>query len=295
MVNQANILHIYYLLDLSYAFDFQQVASFETDEITIETLKDIGMGIIERCDGLPLAVKAIGGLLSQRSINGDEWDKILKNPSWLVKGFPEDVHHAIYLSFEDLVPPLKQCFMHISLFSRKTEIHRAMVVNMWISEGFFHGSSNEQEELGKEYFNELISRNLIEPDHKYAEKSACTMHDVVRSFAHYISRDEALATHEVPTNFGDLDSAKIRRLSIEIRGSGSNKLDWSVIQKHKSLRTLILDGCIMFTPHDSLSCFSRLRTLYIVGARIGELVDSLCQLKHLRFLRLVSTDISRLP
>ncbi|CAL4900371.1 unnamed protein product [Urochloa decumbens] len=272
-----------------------QVGSLERVEIVVETLKNTGLEIVKRCDGLPLAIKAIGGLLSQRSINKGEWEKVLKNPSWLVKGFPEDVHHALYLSYEDLIPPLKQCFMHISLFSRKTEIHRAMVANMWISEGFIHGSSNEQEELGKEYFNELLLRNLIEPDHKYAEKSACTMHDAVRSFAHYISRDEALAFHEVQSNFNVLDSVKIRHLSIEIKGSGSNKLDWSAIQKQKSLRTLILDGRIMFTPHDSLSSFSSLRTLYIVGARIGALVDSLCELKHLRFLRLVSTDISRLP
>lgn len=105
------------------------MASTESEEIiAIETLKNIGLEIIKRCDGLPLAIKTIGGLLSHRDINEGEWEKVLKNSSWSVMGMPEDLNHAIYLSYEDLSPPLKQCFMHLSLFSKNTPIVRSIVV-----------------------------------------------------------------------------------------------------------------------------------------------------------------------
>lgn len=258
-------------------------------------LKNTGLEIIKRCDGLPIAIKAIGGLLSQREINEHEWEEVLKNPSWSIKGVPDDVNHAIYLSYEDLNPPLRQCFTYISLFSKTTLVRRTMVVNMWISEGFIHGSSDELEEVGEQYFKELILRNLIEPLDKYVNQSACSMHDVVRSFAHYMSRDEALVFQKGQNDFGDLDSVKIRCLCIQTKGSEPNELDWTVVQRQESLRTLLLGGSITFKAHDSLSIFSRLRTLFIVGTKIDALVDSLCELKHLRFLHFVSTNISRLP
>uniref|UniRef100_A0A0A9AWY8 Uncharacterized protein n=1 Tax=Arundo donax TaxID=35708 RepID=A0A0A9AWY8_ARUDO len=90
------------------------------------------------------------------------------------------------------------------------------------------------------------------------------MHDVVRSFAHYVSRNEALVFQKGHIDFGDTDSIKIFRLSIESKGSVPNELDWSVIQKQKSLRTLMLYGSIMLKPHDALSSFSSLWVLYMV-------------------------------
>ncbi|KAL6619370.1 hypothetical protein ACP70R_034509 [Stipagrostis hirtigluma subsp. patula] len=274
-----------------------QVASSENDETAIEMLKNIGLEIIERCDGLPLAIKAIGGLLNHKAINEVEWKKVLNNPSWSVTGMPEDLNHAIYLSYEDLDPPLRQCFMHLSLFPRNTEITRSKIVQMWICEGFIHGSSNDNEEAGEEYFKELILRNLIEPLDEWVDQRACTMHDVVRSFARYVSRDEALVFHRgLFINFGRLDSLKVRRLYLGINGSRSNQIDWSILQRQKSLRTLIVDGSsITFKAHLPLSCFSSLRTLVIIGVKFDAVVDSLCLLKHLRYLKLVSTDISRLP
>ncbi|KAL6630910.1 hypothetical protein ACP70R_028250 [Stipagrostis hirtigluma subsp. patula] len=271
-----------------------QVASSDRDETAIEMLKNIGLEIIKRCDGLPLAIKAIGGLLSHKDINEVEWEKVLNNPSWSVTGMLEDFNNAIYLSYEDLDPYLRQCFMHLSLLP-KNDIKRGVVVDMWIGEGFVHGSSNDLEDIGTEYFKELILRNLIEPLEEWVDQYFCTMHDVIRSFAHHVSRDEALVFHKGLFNFDRLDSHKVRRLCVGINGSGSNHLDWGILQKQKSLRTLIVNGSITFKPHVPLSCFSSLRTLVIIGAKFDAMLDSLCLLRHLRYLKLESTDISRLP
>ena len=46
---------------------FKQVVFNDEDKSDIIGLEDIGMAIVKRCDGLPLAVKVVGGLLLSRS------------------------------------------------------------------------------------------------------------------------------------------------------------------------------------------------------------------------------------
>lgn len=40
------------------------------------------MEIVRNCDGLPLAVKAIGGLLRTKGASEHEWRGVLHDPAW---------------------------------------------------------------------------------------------------------------------------------------------------------------------------------------------------------------------
>jgi len=153
------------------------------DEDQIELLRDIGMEIITKCDYLPLAVKVMGGLLRQKTARRREWENVLNDSIWSVCQMPEELNYAIYLSYEDMSPNLKPCFLHYSILPKSTMFLASDIVAMWISEGFVHGASRDLEEIGKEYYDELIQRNLIEPVMGSIEQIHCNMHDVVRSFA----------------------------------------------------------------------------------------------------------------
>ncbi|XP_062203450.1 disease resistance protein RGA2-like isoform X2 [Phragmites australis] len=275
----------------------KQVVSNEINEANIDMLKDIGMEIIAKCDGLPLAVKVMGGLLCQKERNRSDWEKVLNDSAWSVAGMPEELNYAVYLSYEDLSPCLKQCFLHYSLLPKNIVFGYDIIVGMWISEGFVHGSSlDELEESGRQYYKELIVRNLIEPDKEYIDQYHCTMHDVVRSFGQCVSGDEALVAHNGEIGIiSKLNSEKFLRLCIETRGSESGELQWSMLQGQRSLRTLISIGQFNIMPGDSLIAFSSLRTLHIQSANVAPLLDTLYQLKHLRYLSIRYCDISRLP
>lgn len=275
-----------------------QVVSSERDARVVEQLKSTGMGIVERCGGSPLAIKAIAGLLSHKDINNFEWEKVLRSPSWSIIGMPEEVNHAIYLSYEDLHPALKQCLLYCSLFPAKFEPLSSRLIAMWISEGFVHANSNELEELGKEYYEELKLRNLIEPKSKSSQYQ-WIMHDVVRSFAQHIAKDEALV---LPNSWrhvlsDDLDSHKIRRLSVRrnLRKSEEDISNWSALPENESLRTLILLNLIKLKTGDLWNKFPNLRILHIRGGRFPSSIDSLCQLKHLRYLHFEEANICCLP
>uniref|UniRef100_J3N8C3 Uncharacterized protein n=1 Tax=Oryza brachyantha TaxID=4533 RepID=J3N8C3_ORYBR len=267
----------------------KQVVLSEVDEPEIEALKDIGMEIIEKCDGLPLAIKVIGGLLCRRERNEGVWSEMLSNSTWSIDVMSEELNYALHLSYEDLSPHLKQCFLHYSLIPKSVVLGSDTIIGMWISEGLVLQSTKELEETGRDYYNELIMRNLLEPDTDYVDQWHCTMHDVVRSFAHHVARDEALVAQSEQIDTSKLHSQKFYRLSIE-----TDELEWSLLNQQKSLRTIIFMGDIKLKPSDSLGNFSSLRILYIDSANLVHLVDSVCQLKHLRYLS-IATDESRLP
>ncbi|KAL6843170.1 hypothetical protein ACP4OV_026883 [Aristida adscensionis] len=268
----------------------------QRESLEVDNLKDIGFEILDRCGGLPLAIKVIGGLLRQRDMNIVEWERVLNNPVWSTVGLPEDLSYAVYLSYEDLPPYLKQCLLYYSFVYGNVHIDRDSLVEMWIGEGLVSCSSSDNlEELGADYYEELIMRNLIEIDNRYMDKPHCRMHDVVLSFCQYMARDEALIVQKGETDIGSrLHSQEFRVLSISV-DSESDEFEWSVLQKQDSLRTLILFGPIKFKPGDSLSRLSHLRTLSMHGADFRPMVDYLSELRHLRFLTIACSELSSLP
>ncbi|XP_066339342.1 disease resistance protein RGA2-like [Miscanthus floridulus] len=274
----------------------QVVGNENNDEPKVDALKDIGTSIIAKCDGLPLAVKVIGGLLRQKNIRRSDWKNVLNDSTWSVSQMPEELNYAVYLSYQDLHPKLQSCFLHYALLPKSVLFGYDRIVAMWIGEGFVHGNSRDIEVLGKEYYDQLIARNLLEPDPRYVDNAVCNMHDVVRSFAQYLTRDEALIAHKTETGHtNNINPQNVIRLSLKSKESESNELEWSSLQAHISLRTLILVGETKINPGDSLSSFPCLRTLHIEDGNFDALSESLVQLKHLRYLCLVGTDTSRLP
>uniref|UniRef100_A0ACD5WCG7 Uncharacterized protein n=1 Tax=Avena sativa TaxID=4498 RepID=A0ACD5WCG7_AVESA len=273
----------------------RQVITSEVDEPEIDMLKDIGLQIIAKCGGLPLAVKVMGGLLCQRERQRRDWEMVLNGYSPGYK-IPEEINNTMYLSYEEMSPCLKQCFLHYSLLPTNVVFYENDIIGMWISEGFVHGNSRELEEIGRRYYDELILMNLIEMDGRYTSQRVCNMNDVVRSFAQFICRDETQVAHEgemYGTKY--LSSEKVYRLSLNSKGLESDMLIWSLLQKYTSLRTLVSIGPIKLKVGDSLIAFSTLRILHMESTNAAALVESLCQLKHLRYLSAINTDVSSLP
>ncbi|KQK07386.1 disease resistance protein RGA2 [Brachypodium distachyon] len=273
----------------------KQVLSNEADEYRVNMLKDVGLKIIQKCGGLPLAVKVMGGLLRQREMQRSDWEQVLDDSKWSMNKMPEDLNNAVYLSYEAMPPYLKQCFLYYCLLPKSNSFDDLHVIGMWISEGFIHGNSGDLEELGKRHYKELISRNLIELFKLDYGQQFCNMHDVVRSFGQYMAKGEALVAHNGEIDIlTKLSSQKFVWLSIESEEVQSGEVDWKSLQEQQSMRTLISTIPIKMKPGDSLVTSSSLRTLYVKSVDVA-LIESLHQLKHLRYLYLKNAGISALP
>jgi hypothetical protein len=122
------------------------------------------------------------------------------------------------------------------------------------------------------------------------------MHDVVWSFAEYMAREESavVVDDKQVATCGGGGGMLVRRLSV---GQTISVVEWPTLQRMKSLRTLIINSSIKFqSGGDSLlGSFSSLRVLYIWYADSDRLVASISNLKHLRYLHLEGTDVSKLP
>ncbi|KAM3310111.1 hypothetical protein ACQJBY_031040 [Aegilops geniculata] len=274
----------------------KQVLTSEENEPEVDMLEDIGLQIIAKCDGLPLAVKVMGGLLCKKEKTRRDWQDVLNDDMWSVSQMSKELNYAIYLSYQDLSPYLKQCFLHFSLKPKKTVITDTEMVSMWVGEGLVEGDTYTRSlEEGNKYYKDLIVRNLIDVDTKYPSQLICNMHDVIRSFAQFVARDETLVGHHGDTIKTKLGSQSFLRLSIETKGVECSEFEWRYLREQKSLRTLIVTGNLKLQSGDSLVTFSSLRTLHIEGVNMAALVESMYQLKHLRYLALKRTDMCRLP
>ncbi|KAG1347784.1 putative Disease resistance protein RGA2 [Cocos nucifera] len=265
------------------------------EEGEIQHLKDIGMEIVKKCDGLPLAIKAVAGVLCTKERTGRDWSGVLESTAWSTSGLPEEVKGALYLSYEDLPSYLKQCFIYCSLFPEDHKILMGTITKLWIAEGFVKaGGSSTMEETAEEYYRELIMRNLLQPCPDYF--LTCQMHDLLHSLARYLARDESWVVskvHEVGSSNGPM---KLRRVFVsnvrEVGTNGPMTEMADVLVTKDAVRTLMWQGSSMSEARmdDIFNVLSRLRVL-----EIQRLPDSLDNLLHLRYLNISCTSISAIP
>ncbi|XP_078151074.1 putative disease resistance protein RGA3 [Carex rostrata] len=260
------------------------------NENEIEDHRKMGMQIVEKCDGLPLAIKNIGGVLCTKGNSRENWQAILRSNVWSMKGLPGDVHRAIYLSYEDLPPPLKQCFIFCSLFPEDSKFTKINLIYHWLAEGFLQ-DKEDFFELGNEYYTELLQRNIFEDTGAYVNQQECKMHDILWSFACQLGKEENCLLQGGQALSRLEGSMKVRRLSIE-----GNEVNIELIKKERGLRTLIY-----FEPRipldDLCKAFSNLRTLDLglSESNLSSLPDSLCDLLHLRYLNVNNTKLVNIP
>ncbi|KAK1297650.1 putative disease resistance protein RGA3 [Acorus calamus] len=258
----------------------------------IQNLRDIGMKIVDKCSGLPLAIKTIGGVLRMKDASEREWEKVLFSEAWSSTELPNGIMPALYLSYEDLPPHLKQCFVYCSLFPEDHVFLRGLLVQYWIAEGFIEKREDqEMEDLAEDYYRELVKRSLLQAEVYFYDEGGCRMHDLVRDLALFVSQNDYFSV-----DLQELSTAllKPRRLSL-INKELLTIPD--IIKKQECLRTLLLfnNPLTEAVPVDLFDKLRRLRVLDLRKTAIQILPESVGSLVHLRLLDLSITRLRELP
>ncbi|XP_039141491.1 putative disease resistance protein RGA3 [Dioscorea cayenensis subsp. rotundata] len=258
------------------------------NERDILRMKDIGMQIVEKCDGLPVALKAIAGVLITKDQNKRAWEDVLNSNAWTITGLPEEIRGALYLSYESLPSALKHCFLYCSLYPLDQELYYDDLVCQWIAEGYIQASDNASlEDVAKGYYKELICRSFLQPDPTHATIYKCTMHDLLRALAQFFAGDESFSGNPQEAQH-TISMQKLRHLTIT-----SNRESVSIPHLDR-LRTLqlreppSLNTCVVLK-------LKHLRVLVLNGDKIENMPDSIGDLVHLRLLNLEHTCIDNLP
>ncbi|ERM96739.1 disease resistance protein RPM1 [Amborella trichopoda] len=258
-----------------------------------QELEEVGKLIVNNCEGLPLAIVAIGGMISKRAMAVAEWNKVLKSINWELanNSLFRRVRGILSMIYNDMPPLLKYCFLYCCLLPDGYEIKQNTLIRLWVAEGFVvthHGLTRE--EVAMAYLKELIVRNLIQVVGTRFNGQVCRVHDVVRKLALSISENE---------NFGAVITGVETKLDDKTRRTSIHEFhDSFMTQIQKSrLRTLLMFGMekLPYPLSSFLPKFRFLRVLDMGGVHIPKLPNEIGKLIPLRFLGLRNTGIQELP
>ncbi|XP_068485052.1 putative disease resistance RPP13-like protein 1 [Phaseolus vulgaris] len=298
--NVANAMrseeHLLQLLRKDYCWDlfakhaFQNVSP-QPDPDFVE----IGKKIVEKCNGLPLALKTMGSLLHNKS-SFWEWESIMKSEIWDLSENDSDILPALRLSYVHLPSHLKKCFAFCALFPKGYEFDKECLIQLWLAENFLESPLQKKspKEVGEQYFNDLLSWSFFQQSGNEA-KEHFIMHDLLNDLAKYVNEDICirLGVDEpkgIPKTIRHLSSTTTRDLHFDGFGSliDTQKL-------HTFIQTAWEWHCTM--PIDDLfSKFKLIRVLSLSNCcNLTEVPKSVENLKHLRSLDLSYTDIEKLP
>ncbi|XP_034703879.1 putative disease resistance RPP13-like protein 1 [Vitis riparia] len=265
-------------------------------------LRVVGEEIVKKCKGLPLAAKALGGMLRTK-LNHDAWEDILKSKIWDLPEENNTILPALKLSYHHLPSHLKRCFAYCSIFPKDYVFDVDELVLLWMGEGFLHQVKRQKqmEEIGTEFLHELFARSFFQQSNH--SSSQFVMHDLVHDLAQFVAGGVCFNLEE------KIENNQQRTISERARHSCFTQQVFEVAGKFKAfdtaknLRTLIALPNMKYSfafiskqvVHDLIMRMRCLRVLSLAGCRMGEVPSSIGELIHLRYLNFSKSHIHSLP
>ncbi|KAK8464364.1 hypothetical protein PHAVU_011G191466 [Phaseolus vulgaris] len=270
-------------------------------------LKEIGMKIAEKCQGLPLALETVGSLLQSKS-SVSEWESVLRSNIWDLRIEDSKIIPALLLSYYHLPSNLKRCFAYCALFPKDHKFEKESLILSWMAQNFLQCSHEREspEEIGEQYFNDLLSRSFFQQSIWYNE-TCFLMHDLLNDLAKYVSSEMCYSLgvdrpRSVPKTtrhfsilnkdpvecdeYRSLCDAKRLRTFLSMSTNFGMSIQ-ELISNFKFLRLLSLSSCLNIKEVlDTIADLIHLRSLDLSGILIERLPNSACSLCNLQVLKL---------
>uniref|UniRef100_A0A453J7M9 Uncharacterized protein n=1 Tax=Aegilops tauschii subsp. strangulata TaxID=200361 RepID=A0A453J7M9_AEGTS len=267
---------------------------FGSKEACPPQLRDVSVEIIKKCGGLPLAVISISSMLASKGCDQKEWWEYVQNSLGPRSNYMLEVEgmmQILNLSYIDLPPYLKTCFLYLGMHPEDYQMERSNLERQWMAEGFI-GTENGQdaEKVARNYFNELVNRSFIQPIEfdKQGSVTKCKEHDMLLDLILMKAAQENFLTIVDGSHaFTELKCNVPRRLSIRLDGASNGREILSQV------RSVMFFGSSQNTP--PLSEFKFLRVVHIDLDYATVDLTGLCRLYQLRYLCISDSCSYQLP
>ncbi|KAL3825545.1 hypothetical protein ACJIZ3_021574 [Penstemon smallii] len=261
-----------------------------------ESLKEIGKGIVKKCGGVPLAVKALGSLMRYKS-SESEWLAIKESDIWHLSDDDNGILPALRLSYDNLPLQMRQCFSYCCIFPKDYVMEEDHLIQLWMANGFIPSEGQTDLRLtGHLIFKELIWRSFFQDVKKNSKFNVvCKMHDLVHDLAVSVMRHETYIVENVEV----LKFPKtLHHLSFCLTSWEENKGKLK-LPINKSLRSLVdYGGPFTACVEGFWSFLSKQRYLRVLDLNysiIEKMPNFIYKMEHLRFLTFECDNLKKLP
>ncbi|TQE12981.1 hypothetical protein C1H46_001356 [Malus baccata] len=282
---------------------FKKMAFKDGKEPENSTIKSIGTEVARKCQGVPLAIRTIGGMLRTKNHEID-WLNFKEKKLSKISQKENGILPTLKLSYDVLPSHLKHCFAYCSMFPPDYEISIQRLIKLWVAQGFIKSSDENEclEDVAYEYFRELLWRSFFQEEKdKFGIIRSCKMHDLMNELAILVSGARSAIVDLNKKNFHE----KLHHVSFNF---DIDLLKWEVptsLLKANKIRTFLFPCQKPFKNKDGSLCdsfcativsnFKSLRMLSLNELGIITLPNCLKKVKHLRYLDLSGNPIKRLP
>ena len=171
---------------------FSQAAFIAEKESDIPTnLRNIGKCIVQKCKGLPLAIKTLGSMLRFET-DERRWDDVLKNELWDFEQPRNEVLPALELSYKHMPVHLRRCLISLALYPKNYRLSGCGVFRLWKILDLIHcdGSDDDyQNAEGEPYLKELVQRSMLQINcGKYL--TSYSLHDLIHDLVCFLAGEE---------------------------------------------------------------------------------------------------------
>ncbi|XP_065870294.1 putative disease resistance protein RGA3 [Euphorbia lathyris] len=277
---------------------FKQMA-FKQGQVPNPSHEAIGREIVGKCCGVPLSIRAIGGMLYSKDLES-EWLLFKKEELSKIDLYREDILPILKLSYNHLPSYYKHCFAFCSLYPKDYEIPVEELIHLWKAQGYLQPTASNEclQDVGFRCFMDLFRLSFFQDVQKddFGNIESCKMHDLMHDLAILVAGDNISSSHSgVPSI-----TEKTQHMSFRVvRRSFSQ--DFSSLLKSKKIRTILpfAERPVNIKEEELDAVFCNLRCLRVLNLsylKINELPSSIYKLKHLRYLDLSrNEDIKKLP
>ncbi|KAL5565470.1 hypothetical protein UlMin_028634 [Ulmus minor] len=265
-------------------------------------LAEIEREIVDKCKGVPLAIKSIATLLRSRLIHSQdpekEWKLFKRSQLAEIANEDEsDIIPTLRLSYRNLPSHLKHCFAFCRLFPKDHKIDVAKLIRLWIAQGFIKPSENRQlslEDVGHEYFVDLLWRSFFQEATRdeFGNIRSCKMHDLIHNLAISVAGKGIITldqsndnTQRMGSSGSGTNTKNVRHAYAHFGVNESRQIPEFWLEQ-KKLRSLALSSVINPNLDVVVSNFKFLRSLSLIRMELEILPDKVGELIHLRYLDL---------
>ncbi|OQU83092.1 hypothetical protein SORBI_3005G076200 [Sorghum bicolor] len=287
-VGSMCILNLEFLTE-SDSWIFFLKSSDQTQEDMDSEFVKVGKKIVNKCGGVPLAIRTLGGVLrDKREIN--TLKAIESSNLWNHQDIKDRVFASLQLSYFHLADHLKRCFTIFSIYPKGYGINKDHLIAQWIAHGFIHPMNACQlEDIGSDYFGSLVKVGFLQESpfkSQHTKQIAYRMHDLIHDLSRQILQHEMVTS--LPRNMSGNSTYTCRYLSLN---SCSEKVDGSLLNKARAL--YVSGGNLSFEKPFKKSCY--VRSAILQYATDTPFPMFLLKFKFLGYLEMYNLRCSELP